>query len=160
MDPTTAECDKRFRGSLAELTSIVWPQVIRYTRARVGRRFRSSRSSSGWDFADAVARIAHAAAIEPFVDEPFVDTDTYTDTAARVQLYSVIVRVVRAELAHDAGQSDAMFDNIDPVAQEVMILRVIVGLTVFQTATVLEVPAGRVRLLQHQAMRSLELQAG
>lgn len=157
MDPTTAECDKRFRGSLAELTSIVWPQVIRYTRARVGRRFRSPRSSSGWDFADAVARIAHAAAIEPFVD---TYTYTDTDTAARVQLYSVIVRVVRAELAHDAGQSDAMFDNIDPIAQEVMILRVIVGLAVFQTATVLEVPAGRVRLLQHQAMRSLELRAG
>lgn len=75
-------------------------------------------------------------------------------------MYSIVVRVVRAEVVDDRGLTDTMFGNVDPVAQEVMILRVIEGLTVVQTATVLHVPAGRVRLLQHSALRSLELRAG
>ena len=149
------------------------PLVVRYCRARLGRQERTFASAD--DVAQEVC-LAVLKALPNYRDQgrPFqafvygIAAHKVADAhraAARnkadpvpdlpeepVQGGGPEQRVLQAELA---GQMDRLLDRLSPKQREIVILRVVVGLSAEETAEVVGLAPGAVRVAQHRALTRL-----
>ncbi|GAA4661050.1 MULTISPECIES: sigma factor-like helix-turn-helix DNA-binding protein [Amycolatopsis] len=130
---------------VGELLAAVGPLLVRYCRARLGRRGDSYR------LADEVAAEAGRAvltAVPGYTGGPFLRL-----------LYRVLVRTVD-DLA-PGGKPDVADDLVGllpvlpPLDRDIMLLRVATGLSATDTALVLGLTTGQVRVAQHRALTRL-----
>ncbi|AGF71607.1 sigma-70 family RNA polymerase sigma factor [Corynebacterium halotolerans] len=159
------------RRSLQQIMRIIHPQVLRYARARVG----GGRTPTAEDIAQEIC-LAVATSIGNFVDRgrPFMafvygiafnkvadahrsmardhshptdevpDTSNDQDTPEEYALVSDGSNRVRA-----------LLDSLSDKARDIVILRVFVGLSAEETASVVGSTPGAVRVAQHRALATL-----
>ena len=155
------------------------PLVVRYCRARLGRQERTFASAD--DVAQEVC-IAVLKALPNYRDQgrPFVAfvygiaahkvADAHRAAARNkadpvpdlpeepVQGGGPEQRVLQAEVA---GQMDRLLDTLSPKQREIVVLRVVVGLSAKETAKALGLTSVVARIAQHQALtRSRKRLAG
>lgn len=131
---------------VGRLLAEIAPLLVRYCRARLGRR------GSSYEEADEIAAEAGRAvlaAVPGYRGGPFLRL-----------LYSVVTRTVD-ELAPDARPAPPGSDlmSLLPVLprldRDIVLLRVATGLSAAETAAVLGLTAGQVRVAQHRALTKL-----
>lgn len=146
--------DRLARGAAAgdpefigRLLAEVAPLLVRYCRARLGRRGSSYREA---DQVAAEAGRAVLAVVPGYTGGPFLRL-----------MYSAATRTVD-ELVPDgspdgATESDLMglLPVLPPLDRDIMLLRVATGLSAAETATVLGLTTGQVRVAQHRALTRL-----
>ncbi|HJP79516.1 MAG TPA: sigma-70 family RNA polymerase sigma factor [Pseudonocardiaceae bacterium] len=161
------------RRAVADLLSTVRPLVVKYCRARVGTQERSQASADdvaqdvclavltalpgfrdqGRPFLAFVYGIAahkvadaHRAAArnrsEPVADVP----DKADDQAGPEQ------RALRGELSSEVRE---LLKELPPKQREILVLRVVVGLSAEETAAAVGSTPGAVRVAQHRALNKL-----
>ncbi|MFC6092461.1 sigma-70 family RNA polymerase sigma factor [Saccharothrix lopnurensis] len=161
------------RAAAARLLTIVRPLVVRYCRARVGRQERSYTSADdvaqevclavltslptyrdhGRPFLAFVYGIAahkvadaHRAALRNRA-EPVPEVPDAPDDSADPERSAL-----RGELSRKLGE---LLRLLPDKQQEILLLRVVVGLTAEQTAQVVDATPGAVRVAQHRALTRL-----
>ncbi|MFD0204082.1 MULTISPECIES: sigma-70 family RNA polymerase sigma factor [Saccharothrix] len=162
------------RRAVASLLAAVRPLVVRYCRARVGRRERSSASADdvaqevclalltalptyqdhGRPFLAFVYGIAahkvadaHRAALrnraEPVPELPDAPDDEHVGPEQSA---------LRVELSRRIGE---LLRLLPDKQREILVLRVVVGLSADQTADAVDATPGAVRVAQHRALTRL-----
>ncbi|HEV3356970.1 MAG TPA: sigma-70 family RNA polymerase sigma factor [Pseudonocardiaceae bacterium] len=161
------------RRAVEELLSTVRPIVVRYCRARVGAQERSSASAD--DVAQDVC-LAVLTALPGFRDQgrPFL-AFVYGIAAHKVadahraaaRNRSEPVANVPEEADHHAGPEQwalraeltgemaELLKDLPPKQREILVLRVVVGLTAEETAAAVGSTPGAVRVAQHRALNKL-----
>ena len=135
------------REALRTVTASVWPMIVRYCRARVGEQ------AGTWAIADDIARRACVSVVGQY--EP----ERHGTSPFSVHVYRVTARTValstrpKGKGLHPGDRMSDIIGDLEPMAREVMILRLIAGMSVVDTAAALGMPAGRVRVVQHRALR-------
>lgn len=126
----------------AELIDAVRVLVVRYCRARVGRR------SGTYEAADTVAKGSCAAILAglPLDDRP--------DLALLAFAYHLARREVDA-FHRSAGELPNPLSGLPERQREIMVLRSLVGLSADDTALALGCSVNAVRLGQHRALTTL-----
>ncbi|MBC2642557.1 MULTISPECIES: sigma factor-like helix-turn-helix DNA-binding protein [unclassified Rhodococcus (in: high G+C Gram-positive bacteria)] len=139
------------REAVRRVMTTLWPQIVRYCRTRVGISPQSVRP------ADEVAQEALLAVARE------LPSLARSDHPVRE-----VYRIVSGTVAHGhpgSGNSDVppevarLLHDLDPTAREIVLLRVIDGLSAHDTAGVLGLPVSRVLVVQHEALRSLRATA-
>ncbi|MEU2003450.1 sigma factor-like helix-turn-helix DNA-binding protein [Rhodococcus sp. NPDC019627] len=137
------------RAGVERLTTLLWPYVVRYCRARLGNGREASRR---------VGEVAQEALLVVARDVSSLASHEFPVR----EVYRRMARTVnRARADAEFGIVDAprevsqLLQRLHPVAREIMLLRVIDGLSVHDTAGVVGVPVGRVLVVQHEALRDL-----
>jgi RNA polymerase sigma-70 factor (ECF subfamily) len=119
------------------VVAAVRPSVVRYCRARLGRGARAA----------AVARV---------VCRTIADTlpDTADEATITAFVYRTAAAAVDAEAANLAGLP-AQLARLPRHLREVLVLRVVVGLSLEQAAAALGATPDAVRQVQHHALQQL-----
>ncbi|TNC22269.1 RNA polymerase subunit sigma [Amycolatopsis alkalitolerans] len=130
---------------VARLLAEVAPLVVRYCRARLGRRGTSYHEA---DEVAAEAGRAVLAAVPRHRDGPFLRL-----------LYSVVTTTVDelAPVDGPAADSDltSLLPTLPPLDRDIVLLRVAAGLSAADTAVVLGLTVNQVRVAQHRALTTL-----
>lgn len=161
------------RSAVDGVLRVVRPLVVRYCRARVGRQERSSPSAD--DVAQEVC-LAVITALPGYRDQgrPFLAfvygiaahkvADAHRSAArnraepvAEVPDAPELVdgpedRALRGELAGTMGR---LLETLPDKQREILVLRVVVGLSAEETATAVGSTPGAVRVAQHRALSRL-----
>lgn len=132
--PASAADAAGARGIDVRLMAEVRPAVTRYCRARLGCGTRAA------DVARAVCRTIIATA--PAVADEAV-------------LTAFVYRAASDAVGDDTAGLPPHLAQLPPVEREVLVLRVVVGLSAERTAAALGATADLVRRLQHQALQRL-----
>ena len=174
LDAVVAEAVAGNRDALREVLEIIRPIVVRYCRARVGATERSSLSAD--DVAQEVC-LAAITALPRYKDQgrPFL-AFVYGIAAHKVaDAHRAAARnradptdVVPERYSLEAGpeqmaldsESAARMNNLLSVLpekqREILILRVVVGMSAEETAEAVGSTAGAVRVAQHRALARLK----
>jgi RNA polymerase sigma-70 factor (ECF subfamily) len=161
------------RSALNRVLAIIRPLVVRYCRARIGRNERSSVSAD--DVAQEVC-LAVLTALPGYRDQgrPFL-AFVYGIAAHKVvdahrsvaRSRSEPVEELPEELDPRDGpeqralngalsvQMGQLLDTLPPKQREILVLRVVVGLSAEETAEAVESTPGAVRVAQHRALSKL-----
>ena len=161
------------RSALNRVLAIIRPLVVRYCRARIGRQERSSVSAD--DVAQEVC-LAVLTALPGYRDQgrPFL-AFVYGIAAHKVVDAHRSVARNRSEPVselpeeldpHDGPEQRALngalsvqmgqlLDTLPPKQREILVLRVVVGLSAEETAEAVESTPGAVRVAQHRALSKL-----
>ncbi|GLZ44585.1 hypothetical protein Acsp06_07700 [Actinomycetospora sp. NBRC 106375] len=161
------------RSALNRVLAIIRPLVVRYCRARIGRQERSSVSAD--DVAQEVC-LAVLTALPGYRDQgrPFL-AFVYGIAAHKVvdahrsvaRSRSEPVEELPEELDPRDGpeqralngalsvQMGQLLDTLPPKQREILVLRVVVGLSAEETAEAVESTPGAVRVAQHRALSKL-----
>ncbi|GAA4935763.1 hypothetical protein GCM10023204_50050 [Actinomycetospora succinea] len=161
------------RSALNRVLAIIRPLVVRYCRARIGRQERSSVSAD--DVAQEVC-LAVLTALPGYRDQgrPFL-AFVYGIAAHKVvdahrsvaRSKSEPVEELPEELDPRDGpeqralngalsvQMGQLLDTLPPKQREILVLRVVVGLSAEETAEAVESTPGAVRVAQHRALSKL-----
>ncbi|MDQ3886729.1 MAG: sigma-70 family RNA polymerase sigma factor [Actinomycetota bacterium] len=161
------------RQATASLLQWINPLVLRYCRARLGRQEKTFASAD--DVAQEVC-LAVLKALPSFRDQgrPFLAfvfgiaahkvADTHravarnrTDPVAdfpdeQVQVIGPEQQALQDELA---GRMDRLLDTLPAKQREIIVLRVVIGLSAEETAETVGGTAGAVRVTQHRALNRL-----
>ncbi|MCO1654907.1 sigma-70 family RNA polymerase sigma factor [Pseudonocardia humida] len=161
------------RGAVESVLSIIRPLVVRYCRARLGRLDRSSVSADdvaqevclavltalpgyrvqGRPFLAFVYGIASHKVIDAHRSatrnraEPVADLPDAAEAADGPEQ-----RALRVELSDELGQ---LLDTLPEKQREILVLRVVVGLSAEETADAVGSTPGAVRVAQHRALARL-----
>ncbi|MGK2882518.1 MAG: sigma-70 family RNA polymerase sigma factor [Mycobacterium sp.] len=174
LDAVVAEAVAGDRDALREVLETIRPIVVRYCRARVGAGERSGLSAD--DVAQEVC-LAAMAALPRYQDQgrPFL-AFVYGIAAHKVADAHRAAARNRAEpteilpegLSTDAGPEQLAMDSdsaarmaqlleVLPIKQrEILIMRVVVGLSAEETAAAVGSTPGAVRVAQHRALARLK----
>ncbi|OLO99104.1 RNA polymerase subunit sigma [Mycolicibacterium porcinum] len=174
LDVVVAEAVAGDRNALSEVLEIIRPIVVRYVRARVGATERSGLSAD--DVAQEVC-LAAITALPRYKDQgrPFL-AFVYGIAAHKVaDAHRAAARnraeptdVVPERFSLDAGPEQSALDtessermarllSVLPEKQrEILILRVVVGMSAEETAEAVGSTAGAVRVAQHRALARLK----
>ncbi|MEV0670888.1 sigma-70 family RNA polymerase sigma factor [Mycobacterium sp. NPDC050441] len=174
LDIVVAEAVAGDRNALSEVLEIIRPIVVRYVRARVGATERSGLSAD--DVAQEVC-LAAITALPRYKDQgrPFL-AFVYGIAAHKVaDAHRAAARnraepteVVPERFSLDAGPEQSALDtessermarllSVLPEKQrEILILRVVVGMSAEETAEAVGSTAGAVRVAQHRALARLK----
>jgi RNA polymerase sigma-70 factor (ECF subfamily) len=161
------------RGAVARLLEVIRPLVARYCRGRLGATDRSSLSAD--DVAQEVClavltalptyrvqgkpflAFVYGIAAHKVIDahravsrgrsDPVADVPDSTDTGAGPEQ-----RALHGELS---AQLRALLDELPDKQREILVLRIVVGLTAEETAEIVGASAGAVRVAQHRALGRL-----
>jgi RNA polymerase sigma-70 factor (ECF subfamily) len=161
------------RSALNRVLAIIRPLVVRYCRARIGRQERSAVSAD--DVAQEVC-LAVLTALPGYRDQgrPFL-AFVYGIAAHKVvdahrsvaRSRSEPVEELPEELDPRDGpeqralngalsvQMGQLLDTLPPKQREILVLRVVVGLSAEETAEAVETTPGAVRVAQHRALSKL-----
>jgi len=161
------------RSALNRVLAIIRPLVVRYCRARIGRQERSSASAD--DVAQEVC-LAVLTALPGYRDQgrPFL-AFVYGIAAHKVVDAHRSVARSKSEPVSDlpeeldprdgpeqramngalSAQMGQMLDTLPPKQREILVLRVVVGLSAEETAEAVESTPGAVRVAQHRALAKL-----
>lgn len=171
--PLVARAQSGDRGALEELLARLRPGVVRYCRARLGR------SAGSYGSADDVAQevcMAVLTALPRYVDQgrPFAAfvygiaghkvadaqragardrTDAMGDVPDRADGRPGPEEAAVA--AAEAAAAAALLDQLPPAHRELLLLRVVAGLSAEETGAALGMTAGAVRVAQHRALARL-----
>jgi RNA polymerase sigma-70 factor, ECF subfamily len=161
------------RGAVEDVLSIIRPLVVRYCRARLGRLDRSSVSADdvaqevclavltalpgyrvqGRPFLAFVYGIASHKVIDAHRSatrnraEPVADLPDAAEAADGPEQ-----RALRVELSDELNQ---LLDTLPDKQREILVLRVVVGLSAEETAEAVGSTPGAVRVAQHRALARL-----
>ncbi|WP_166902958.1 sigma-70 family RNA polymerase sigma factor [Mycobacterium sp. DL440] len=174
LDVVVAEAVAGDRNALSEVLEIIRPIVVRYVRARVGATERSGLSAD--DVAQEVC-LAAITALPRYKDQgrPFL-AFVYGIAAHKVadahraagRNRAEPTEVVPERFSLDAGPEQSALDtessermarllSVLPEKQrEILILRVVVGMSAEETAEAVGSTAGAVRVAQHRALARLK----
>ncbi len=174
LDVVVAEAVAGNRDALREVLEIIRPIVVRYCRARVGATERSGLSAD--DVAQEVC-LAAITALPRYKDQgrPFL-AFVYGIAAHKVaDAHRAAARnrseptdVVPERLSVDAGPEQMALDSeasermnrllavLPEKQREILILRVVVGMSAEETAEAVGSTAGAVRVAQHRALARLK----
>ncbi|AIY45546.1 MULTISPECIES: sigma-70 family RNA polymerase sigma factor [Mycolicibacterium] len=174
LDVVVAEAVAGDRNALSEVLEIIRPIVVRYVRARVGATERSGLSAD--DVAQEVC-LAAITALPRYKDQgrPFL-AFVYGIAAHKVaDAHRAAARnraeptdVVPERFSLDAGPEQTALDtessermarllSVLPEKQrEILILRIVVGMSAEETAEAVGSTAGAVRVAQHRALARLK----
>jgi RNA polymerase sigma-70 factor (ECF subfamily) len=174
LDTVVAEAVAGSRDALREVLEIIRPIVVRYCRARIGATERSGLSAD--DIAQEVC-LAAITALPRYKDQgrPFL-AFVYGIAAHKIaDAHRAASRnradptdVVPERLSNEAGPEQMAIDSessarmtkllqILPEKQrEILILRVVVGMSAEETAEAVGSTAGAVRVAQHRALARLK----
>jgi RNA polymerase sigma-70 factor, ECF subfamily len=174
LDAVVAEAVAGNRGALREVLETIRPIVVRYCRARVGTAERSGLSAD--DIAQEVC-LAAITALPRYKDQgrPFL-AFVYGITAHKVaDAHRAAARnradptdVVPERFSSEAGPEQLAIDSesaarmskllavLPEKQREIVILRVVVGLSAEETAEAVGSTAGAVRVAQHRALARLK----
>lgn len=164
------------RTALNRVLAIIRPLVVRYCRARIGRQERSSASAD--DVAQEVC-LAVLTALPGYRDQgrPFL-AFVYGIAAHKVVDAHRSVARSRSEPVSDlpeeldprdgpeqramngalSVQMGQLLETLPPKQREILVLRVVVGLSAEETAEAVESTPGAVRVAQHRALSKLRTQ--
>ncbi|ADU00886.1 MULTISPECIES: sigma-70 family RNA polymerase sigma factor [Mycolicibacterium] len=174
LDAVVAEAVAGDRGALREVLETIRPLVVRYCRARVGTAERSGLSAD--DVAQEVC-LAAITALPRYRDQgrPFL-AFVYGIAAHKVaDAHRAAGRnradpmdVVPERLSGEAGPEQMAIDSessarmatllkvLPEKQREILILRVVVGMSAEETAEAVGSTAGAVRVAQHRALSRLK----
>ena len=174
LDAVVAEAVAGNRDALREVLEIIRPIVVRYCRARVGATERSGLSAD--DVAQEVC-LAAITALPRYRDQgrPFL-AFVYGIAAHKVaDAHRAAARnraeptdVVPERLSMEAGPEQMAIDSdsaarmnrllavLPEKQREILILRVVVGMSAEETAEAVGSTAGAVRVAQHRALARLK----
>jgi RNA polymerase sigma-70 factor (ECF subfamily) len=174
LDAVVAEAVAGNRDALREVLEIIRPIVVRYCRARVGATERSGLSAD--DVAQEVC-LAAITALPRYKDQgrPFL-AFVYGIAAHKVaDAHRAAARnraeptdVVPERLSMEAGPEQMALDSesaarmnrllavLPEKQREILILRVVVGMSAEETAEAVGSTAGAVRVAQHRALARLK----
>ena len=174
LDSVVAEAVAGNRDALREVLEIIRPIVVRYCRARVGATERSGLSAD--DVAQEVC-LAAITALPRYKDQgrPFL-AFVYGIAAHKVaDAHRAAARnraeptdVVPERFSLEAGPEQMAIDSesaarmnrllavLPEKQREILILRVVVGMSVEETAEAVGSTAGAVRVAQHRALARLK----
>jgi RNA polymerase sigma-70 factor, ECF subfamily len=174
LDAVVAEAVAGNRGALREVLETIRPIVVRYCRARVGTAERSGLSAD--DIAQEVC-LAAITALPRYKDQgrPFL-AFVYGIAAHKVaDAHRAAARnradptdVVPERFSSEAGPEQLAIDSesaarmskllavLPEKQREIVILRVVVGLSAEETAEAVGSTAGAVRVAQHRALARLK----
>ena len=173
LDAVVADAVAGDRDALREVLETLRPIVVRYCRARIGTAERSGLSAD--DVAQEVC-LAAITALPRYKDQgrPFL-AFVYGIAAHKVADAHRLVARNRAEPTEDvperptgdpgpeqmaieadsAARMDALLDLLPDKQREILILRVVVGLSAEETAEAVGSSPGAVRVAQHRALARL-----
>jgi len=175
--PLVARARKGDEAAVEELLARLRPGIVRYCRARLGRSGGSYGSPD--DVAQEVC-VAVLTALPRYVDQgrPFAAfvygiaghkvadaqravfrdrsdaTDTMPDHADDAPTPEDA-----AIAAAEAERARALLDQLPPMQRELLLLRVVAGLSAEETGAALDMTPGAVRVAQHRALARLRLLA-
>lgn len=137
------------RHALDRLLTSIRPAVVRYCRARIGRRAQSFAA------ADAIAADILRAVL--------VALPAHRGQPIHSFVYDIASKKVTKALADHPGRAEVtpdslvpwLLDDLPTVQREIIVLRVAVGLNAEQTALALGSTPGAIRLAQHRALAQL-----
>lgn len=174
LDDVVAAAVRGDRDALSEVLSAIRPVVVRYCRARVGTAERSGLSAD--DVAQEVC-LAVVAALPRYQDQgrPFL-AFVYGIAAHKVadahramardksdpaeNLPEQVDRHVGPEQealnSESSRRMQALLEVLPEKQREILILRVVVGLSAEETADAVGSSAGAVRVAQHRALQKLK----
>ncbi|CPV73347.1 RNA polymerase sigma factor ShbA [Mycobacteroides abscessus] len=174
LDDVVAAAVRGDRDALSEVLSAIRPVVVRYCRARVGTAERSGLSAD--DVAQEVC-LAVIAALPRYQDQgrPFL-AFVYGIAAHKVaDAHRAMARDksdpaenLPEQLDRHAGpeqealnsessrRMQALLEVLPEKQREILILRVVVGLSAEETADAVGSSAGAVRVAQHRALQKLK----
>jgi RNA polymerase sigma-70 factor (ECF subfamily) len=174
LDSVVADAVAGDRDALREVLEIIRPVVVRYCRARIGTAERSGLSAD--DVAQEVC-LAAMMALPRYRDQgrPFL-AFVYGIAAHKVadahraaarnradptdvlpeRLDSAVGPEQMAVNSDSAERMDALLKVLPDKQREILILRVVVGLSADETAEVVGSTAGAVRVAQHRALTRLK----
>jgi RNA polymerase sigma-70 factor (ECF subfamily) len=174
LDAVVAEAVAGNRGALREVLETIRPIVVRYCRARVGTAERSGLSAD--DIAQEVC-LAAITALPRYKDQgrPFL-AFVYGIAAHKVaDAHRAAARnradptdVLPERFSSEAGPEQLAIDSesaarmskllavLPEKQREILILRVVVGLSAEETAAAVGSTAGAVRVAQHRALARLK----
>jgi RNA polymerase sigma-70 factor (ECF subfamily) len=175
--PLVAAAREGDSAAVEELLGRLRPGIVRYCRARLGRRDGSYGSSD--DVAQEVC-VAVLTALPRFVDQgrPFAafvygiaghkvadaqrasfrDRSDATDTLPEIADQSPGPEDA-AVAAAEAETARALLDQLPEAQRELLLLRVIAGLSAEETGAALDMTPGAVRVAQHRALARLRVLA-
>lgn len=166
--PLAVDGDRR---ALQDILKLVYPQVLRYCRARIG----GYRQPTAEDVAQEIC-LALSTSIFSYRDtgRPFmayvygIAFNKVTDAhRAMGRDHSSPTEDIPETVARDDNPEDsaleqdgsnrvrALLDTLSDKARDIVILRVFVGLTAEETAEVVDSTPGAVRVAQHRALAQL-----
>ncbi len=173
LDAAVVEAIAGDRGALQEVLATIRPIVVRYCRARIGTAERSGLSAD--DVAQEVC-LAAMTALPRYQDQgrPFL-AFVYGIAAHKVadahrasarnraestdevpERYSLDSGPEQRAIDADAAtRMDALLKILPDKQREIVILRVVVGLSAEETADAVGSTAGAVRVAQHRALTKL-----
>ncbi|BBZ35034.1 sigma-70 family RNA polymerase sigma factor [Mycolicibacterium confluentis] len=176
LDAVVAQAVAGDRDALREVLETIRPIVVRYCRARVGTAERSGLSAD--DVAQEVC-LAAMMALPRYQDQgrPFL-AFVYGIAAHKVadahraaarnraeptdsvpERYSLESGPEQMAINVDAGERmNALLQVLPEKQREILILRVVVGLSAEETAEAVGSTAGAVRVAQHRALAKLKTQ--
>lgn len=160
-------------GAVGRVIALIRPLVVRYCRARLGRLDRSSVSAD--DVAQEVClavltalpgyriqgrpflAFVYGIASHKVIDAHRATTRNRSDPVADVPDSAESddgpeQRALRVELS---GEMKVLLDTLPDKQREILVLRVVVGLSAEETAEAVGSTAGAVRVAQHRALARL-----
>jgi len=128
---------------VAKLLAVLGPLLVRYCRARLGRR------GASFQHADDVAQeVSYAvlAAVPAYREGPFL----------RI-VHEITAKVVDELPApeRDGGELSGLLPSLPTLDRDIVVLRVATGLSTSDTAAVLGLSDAEVRMAQHRALSRL-----
>lgn len=174
LDPAVAAAAQGDRSALSQVLEIVRPLVVRYCRARVGSAERGQLSAD--DVAQEVC-LAVMTALPRYQDQgrPFMAfvygiashkvADAHRNAARnKADPMADVPDVISTEegpeqraLESEASrQMNALLATLPEKHREILILRLVVGLSAEETATAVGSTAGAIRVAQHRAIAKLK----
>ena len=161
------------RGAVEDVITTIRPLVVRYCRARLGRFDRSSVSADdvaqevclavltalpgyrvqGRPFLAFVYGIASHKVIDAHRAATRNRADPMSDVPDRVESADGPEQhTLRVELSEEMGR---LLEKLPEKQREILVLRIVVGLTAEETAEAVGSTAGAVRVAQHRALTRL-----
>ena len=174
LDAVVAEAVAGDRDALREVLEIIRPIVVRYCRARIGTTERSGLSAD--DVAQEVC-LAAITALPRYRDQgrPFLafvygiaahkvadahraagrDLSYPADSVPELRSLEAGPEQLAVE-ADSVARMNELLEVLPDKQREILILRVVVGLSAEETATAVSTTPGAVRVAQHRALARLK----
>ncbi|HVW44929.1 MAG TPA: sigma factor-like helix-turn-helix DNA-binding protein [Amycolatopsis sp.] len=129
---------------IARLLAAIGPMLVRYCRARLGRRGDSYREAD-----DVAQEVGYAV---------LTSVPAYTGGPFLRQMHEIATKIVdELQPVTTNGRSELsdLLPSLPPLDRDVVVLRVATGLTTAETAAILGLSAAEVRVVQHRALTRL-----
>lgn len=129
---------------IARLLATIGPMLVRYCRARLGRRGDSYRDAD-----DVAQEVGYAvlASVPAYAGGPFL--------RVMHEIATKIVDEVQPAATNGGVELSDLLPNLSALDRDVVVLRIATGLSTAETGTILGLSPAEVRVAQHRALSHL-----